>query len=139
MTEDKLVPARAAVDMWRTERPQMMEYIPKHFLFHCGKNAALTSRRLKITSQSRAFVSLELYFLKSRRHTEIILKNLLNCEAVCVIIQPRLKPHSPDRIIRLARPRIGAKGRSERQAEREKERGGGSGIIGWTLSFKLLF
>lgn len=70
MTEDKLVPARALVDMWRTERPRMMEYIPKHFSFHSGKDAALTSRRLKITGRSRAFVCLDLYFLKSIIHTE---------------------------------------------------------------------
>lgn len=60
MTEDKLVPARAVVDMWRTERPWMMEYIPKHFSFHSGKEAALSSRRPKITSQGRAFVCWDL-------------------------------------------------------------------------------
>lgn len=68
MTEDKLVPARAVVDMWRTERPRMMECFPKHFSFHSGKDAALTSRHLKITSRGRAFVCLDFYFLKSIIH-----------------------------------------------------------------------
>lgn len=35
--EDKLVPAGAADDVWRTEWLHMMEYIPKHFSFHSGE------------------------------------------------------------------------------------------------------